>query len=96
MTEARFGYGGMAATPARAAGAEAAVIGQPWEEATVRAAMDALAEDFTPLDDHRGSAWYRATVARNLLLGFFEETREAPMRALPDRPVATVLVEVPA
>ena len=96
VTEARFGYGGMAATPARAAGAEAAVIGQPWEEATVRAAMDALAEDFTPLDDHRGSAWYRATVARNLLLGFFEETREAPMRALPDRPVATVLVEVPA
>ena len=93
VTEARFAYGGMAATPRRATQAEAAVVGRVWEQATVEAAMDALADDFTPLDDHRGSAWYRATVARNLLLGFYEETRDTPMRALPDRPVATVLVE---
>src|SRR3954468_1191695 len=53
---ARFAFGGMAATVRRAANAEAAVIGQPWTEATVVAAMAALARDFTPLTDMRASA----------------------------------------
>jgi len=92
VTHARVAYGGMAATPLRATQAEAALLGQPWTEATVAAAAAALAQDFTPLDDHRGSAWYRATVARNLLLGFYEETTLELMPALPDRPTATVLV----
>ena len=45
----RLAYGGMAATVRRAAEAEAAITGQPWSEATVRAAQQALARDFTPL-----------------------------------------------
>ena len=40
---ARFAFGGMAATVKRAAGAEAAIVGQPWTEATVEAAMAAQA-----------------------------------------------------
>ncbi|MDP6945788.1 MAG: FAD binding domain-containing protein, partial [Myxococcota bacterium] len=92
VTSARLAYGGMAATPMRAAHAEAALVGQPWSAATVAAAAAALAKDFTPLDDHRGSAWYRATLARNLLIGFFEETTTERTPALPDRPSATVLV----
>ena len=92
VTEARLAYGGMAATPSRAAKAEAALLGQPWTEATVRAAMTALAGDFTPLSDHRGSAWYRATVAANLLLGFYTETLAAPVVALPDRPTGTIVL----
>jgi xanthine dehydrogenase small subunit len=47
----------------------------------------------SPIDDHRGSAWYRRTVARNLLLGFFHETARTPAPGLPYRPTATVIPE---
>jgi xanthine dehydrogenase small subunit len=62
--EARFAFGGMAATPARAPRAEAMF------SKGVEAACAALAEDFKPLSDHRASAWYRLTVAQNLLRKF--------------------------
>jgi xanthine dehydrogenase small subunit len=71
----RLAYGGMAATVKRAALAEAAMVGQPWTEATVRAAQQALAQDFQPLSDMRASAAYRLQVAQNLLLRFWLETR---------------------
>jgi len=67
VTKARIAFGGMAGTPARATGAEAALTGKPWSEATVEAAAAALAADYSPLDDLRGSAAYRRTVAANLL-----------------------------
>jgi xanthine dehydrogenase small subunit len=77
---ARFAYGGMAAIVRRAAKAEAAVLGKAWNEATLRAAVDALAEDFKPLTDMRASATYRLQVAGNLLRRFWMETRrEAPL-----------------
>jgi xanthine dehydrogenase small subunit len=80
VRDARFAFGGMAAIVKRAAAAEAAVRGQPWSEATVRAAMDALARDFTPLTDMRGSAGYRLRSARNLLMRLWFETRaDAPL-----------------
>jgi xanthine dehydrogenase small subunit len=82
VRSARFAYGGMAATVARARHAERAVIGQPWTEATVQAAMAALKSDFTPLTDHRASAGYRHEVAARLLQRYWLETRaEAPMAA---------------
>jgi xanthine dehydrogenase small subunit len=65
----------MAAIVKRAAGAEAALLGQPWNEATLRAGMAALAQDFKPLTDMRASAAYRAQVAGNLLRRFWLETR---------------------
>ncbi|WP_414832043.1 xanthine dehydrogenase small subunit [Afifella sp. YEN Y35] len=67
---ARLAFGGMAATPKRAAKAEAALIGETFGEAAFRKAAAALAEDFTPLDDMRASAAYRLKVAQNLLLRF--------------------------
>ena len=70
----------MAAIVKRARGAEAAVIGQPWTEATVQAAMQALDNDFTPLSDLRASADYRRQVARGLLKRLWLETRtQAPL-----------------
>ncbi|HSW05472.1 xanthine dehydrogenase small subunit [Aquabacterium sp.] len=72
---ARFAFGGMAAIVKRAAGAEAAVIGQPWTEATVQAAMAALDRDYAPLSDLRASASYRQRTARNLLKRLWLETR---------------------
>ncbi|MCA0963135.1 xanthine dehydrogenase small subunit [Salipiger bermudensis] len=73
ITRARLAFGGMAATPKRAAQAEAALIGQPWAHATFEAAAEALAEDFSPLSDWRGSAGYRMLSAQNLLRRFFLE-----------------------
>ena len=71
----RLAFGGMAAVVKRAGAAEAAMVGKPWNEATLRAAQAALADDFTPLSDMRASAGYRAQVARNLLRRFWLETR---------------------
>jgi len=74
ITAARLAYGGMAATPKRAASAEAALVGHPWSEESARKAMAALADDFAPITDWRASAAYRAKVAENLLLRFYKET----------------------
>ncbi len=77
IAEARIAYGGMAATPKRAAATEAALLGQPFAEATFRDAMAALARDFQPIDDMRASAAYRLKVAQNLLLKAYVETADA-------------------
>jgi len=79
---ARFAFGGMAGIVKRAAATEAAVVGQPWTEATVRAAMAALPTDFTPLTDMRASAGYRQRASQNLLMRLWLETRPtAPLAA---------------
>lgn len=91
---ARFAFGGLAATSQRAAQLEAAVLGQPWTEATLRSALPALERDFRPIDDHRGSAWYRMTVAKNLVLGFLLETAKDPSPSHVHRPTGTVDPEV--
>jgi xanthine dehydrogenase small subunit len=72
---ARIAFGGMAATPKRALKAEAALAGQPWSEAAMRAALAAMAEDYAPLSDMRASSAYRMQAAQNLLRRFWLETR---------------------
>ncbi len=68
IASARIAFGGMAATPCRAAGAEAALAGaRLFEPASWSAALTALDADFSPLDDQRGSARYRRDTARALL-----------------------------
>jgi xanthine dehydrogenase small subunit len=67
----------MAAVPARARAAEAALAGKPWALGSVQAAMAALERDFTPIGDARASRDYRMLVARNLLLRFHHETSGA-------------------
>ncbi|GAB4266263.1 MAG: hypothetical protein Kow0013_15240 [Pararhodobacter sp.] len=84
VASARIAFGGMAGTPKRALAVEAALIGQPWTDATVEAALPAFAQDFTPLSDLRASADYRLTGARNLLLRYFLE----------DQGLATDVLEV--
>ncbi|TIW25331.1 MAG: xanthine dehydrogenase small subunit [Mesorhizobium sp.] len=82
VADIRIAYGGMAATPKRAAAVENALIGKVWSEATVEAAMAEYASDFTPLTDMRASAEYRALAAKNLLLRFYVETTgtKAPLQ----------------
>jgi xanthine dehydrogenase small subunit len=82
ITRARVAFGGMAATPARAQQTEAQLVARPWCEATWEAAQAALAQDFTPLSDQRGSGEYRLQVAANLLRRFYLEQTGAgaPLR----------------
>lgn len=67
VESAKLAFGGMAAIPARAKRAEQAFIGQPLNEQTLDMAREALAHDFQPLTDFRGSGIYRLKVAQNLL-----------------------------
>ncbi|HJV70556.1 xanthine dehydrogenase small subunit [Ideonella sp.] len=82
IAEARLAFGGMAAIVKRAAGAEAALVGQAWTEATLRAAQHALASDFAPLTDLRASAAYRGQAAAALLERLWWSTR--PVDPLPE------------
>jgi len=90
VVSARLAYGGMAATPKRATSAEAALMGGLWSEALIESACEALKADFSPLSDHRGSSWYRETVAANLLRGFYDEVSAGAPERLPYRPISAV------
>jgi xanthine dehydrogenase small subunit len=79
---ARIAFGGMAGIPKRAAAVEAALIGQRWGEETVRAALPAFAQDFTPLSDMRASAGYRLQAAENMLLRYYHDLAGARVRVL--------------
>ena len=93
IQDIRLAYGGMAATPKRATTTENALKGKPWTKDSILEAQPLLTEDFTPMSDHRGSAWYRSQLAQNLLLGFFEElqTESSPHLSFPH--TGTLLVE---
>ena len=80
VQKAVIAYGGMAATPKRAEAVEAALIGKPWNSASVEAAAAAYPTDYQPLTDMRASAEYRMLVAQNLLRRFLLETTGAGER----------------
>ena len=83
VLEARIAYGGMAATPQRAARTEALLTGRAWSEANLADAMAMLAEDYAPLSDMRASSTYRMKTAQNLLRRFWFETRaEQPLTSI--------------
>lgn len=86
VTDARVVFGGMAGTPKRAKACEAALIGQPWTEATAAAGMAALDVDFKPMSDMRASAAYRSLTARNMLRKVFLESQDsdAETRIVPE------------
>ena len=94
IQEARIAFGGMAATPKRAATAEAVLAGRAWDEAALREAMAALAQDYQPLSDMRASSAYRMKAAQNLLRRFWLETR--PDDPLPQDAVNAFALDAPA
>jgi len=77
VEEIRLAFGGVAATPARAAAAEEAVRGLPWDQAAHDVARAKLLDAFTPMTDHRGSAAYRDAMISSLFDKFIHETTEA-------------------
>ncbi len=77
VARAAIGLGGVAATPIRATAAEQALVGQPWDAATIGAAADALAGAGTPIDDHRASAAFRQAMLGQALRKLFVEAGAA-------------------
>ncbi len=82
ITAARAAFGGMAPTPRRAPGCEAALVGQPFAERTIAAAAEALALDFTPLTDVRGTSAYRTEAAAALLWRLWHREQGAAVSVL--------------
>jgi xanthine dehydrogenase small subunit len=74
VNAARIAFGGMAAIPSRAPLTEQRLLGAPWEQASIDAAVEALRQDFQPLNDMRASESYRLQCAGNLLQRFFLES----------------------
>ncbi len=69
IAAARVAFGGMAATPRRAAATEAALVGVAVGDiAAAHEAAAVLAQDFAPIDDMRASAAYRLDAAGALLV----------------------------
>jgi xanthine dehydrogenase small subunit len=82
ISDIRIAFGGMAATPKRAALTEAALRGQVWSESVLESAVALMTDDYKPLSDMRASAEYRMKTAQNLLRRFWLETRiDAPLRS---------------
>ncbi|MCM2130759.1 xanthine dehydrogenase small subunit [Larsenimonas rhizosphaerae] len=67
LDHVRIAFGGMAATPARAPALEQVLEGHRLTAARLAMARQALAEEFTPLDDVRASSTYRRIAAGNLI-----------------------------
>ncbi len=67
VRSARVAYGGLAATPKRARGAELALLGKLPSAEVFEAAAQTLAAEFQPISDWRAGAAYRLRVAQNLL-----------------------------
>jgi xanthine dehydrogenase small subunit len=70
VSACRIAYGGMAAIPKRAKAMENKLLGRALDSETIADAVPALHDDFSPLDDWRGSAVYRMQTAKSLLQRF--------------------------
>ena len=76
----RLAFGSVAPVPVRARAAERALEAAPASDDVTRAALDALAQDVSPIDDIRSEGAYRRTVARAILAQFLR-TAHAGRRA---------------
>jgi xanthine dehydrogenase small subunit len=81
ITAVRIGAGGVAATPVRARQTETALLGQMWNETTLKQAQDRIQKEFAPLSDLRASADYRRQILGQLLhRAWLESTGHSSVR----------------
>ena len=62
VTAAEVAVGAVSATPHHLPEVTAALVGSPLSEATIRSVAAAYADSVDPIEDFRGSAWYRRRV----------------------------------
>jgi xanthine dehydrogenase small subunit len=82
VASASIAFGGMAGIPKRAAHVEAALVGKPWTEASIEAAIAEFSKDFKPMTDMRGSAGYRLEAAQNMLRRYFADLSGSAVNVL--------------
>lgn len=75
LQEIIFAFGGMAATPVRAAKTESYLIHQPWNRETALHAAYIVYDEFSPISDARSGKEARKIMARNLIIKLFSETK---------------------
>jgi xanthine dehydrogenase small subunit len=71
ITKARLAFGGVAAVPLRAVGAERVLEGSFGEPGDLARTKASLRETLRPVGDHRGSAAYRLALTQSLLDKFW-------------------------
>jgi CO/xanthine dehydrogenase FAD-binding subunit len=69
LSAVRLAVGAVAPTPMRCPRTETAIEGAALDGAAIARALDSLGREIAPIDDVRGSAWYR----RHLAAAFLEE-----------------------
>lgn len=80
VTEARIALGSVAPTIIRAPQAEAALLGQPLQAQSIEQAARLAAEIAQPIDDVRGSAWFRREEVAALVRRGLEAIRDGHER----------------
>lgn len=69
-------FGGMAEIPKRASLTEKYLLNNEWSVENINEAANILKEEFKPISDARSGAEFRKMVAKNLLIKFYEETKQ--------------------
>ena len=77
VTNICLAYGGMAEMPKRASVTEKYLLNQDWTIENINEATKILKEEFKPISDARSEADFRKIAAKNLLIKFYEETKQA-------------------
>ena len=72
---AAVAFGAVGPNVIRARRTESFLLGQSFEEATLRAAGDIAVSEISPISDVRGAADYRCQLTRNILLKFYHDTQ---------------------
>jgi xanthine dehydrogenase small subunit len=78
---ARFAVGGVGPTVLRLPRAEASLVGQPLELATMQAAGRIARQEISPISDVRGSDTYRSQLVENLFQKFYFDRAPQPAAA---------------
>ncbi len=87
VQRAAIAFGGIAATPVRAPKTEAALLGKPWTDATLRAVLPTLFGEASPIDDVRAGKDFRRGLVATLFEKFFRgdvsESQDSPLEFAP-------------
>jgi xanthine dehydrogenase small subunit len=75
VTDICLAFGGMSEMVRRAKFAEQQLLNNEWSIENIMHAQKLLSKDFNPISDARSTAEFRSEAAKNLLLKFYEETK---------------------